>query len=139
MSSLEFRSKILDETRNYFLDEVKHNDLKSGKYKKTCKYLKYVEDLLMLVSTVTGRVSFSSFASLVCVPISITSSIVGVRTCAITPETKNYKSFIKIEKRNLDEIVLLGEAKSNTIEVLISKALIGSYICHEEFVSVKMC
>ena len=28
----------------------------SEKYKKTCKYLNYVEDLLTLVSTVTGCV-----------------------------------------------------------------------------------
>ena len=32
--------------------------------------------------------------------------------------------------------MLLGKDKSNTIEVLISKALIDSYISHGEFVSV---
>ena len=35
-----------------------------------------------------------------------------------------------------DEIVLLGNDKLNTIEVLISKALIDSNISHDEFVSV---
>ena len=38
-SSLQFRFKKIDETRNYLLDEKEHNDLMSGKYKKTCKYL----------------------------------------------------------------------------------------------------
>ena len=33
-------------------------------------------------------------------------------------------------------MVLLGKTKLNTIEVLISKALIESYISHDEFVSV---
>ena len=33
-------------------------------------------------------------------------------------------------------IVLLGKTKSNTIEVLISKSLIDSYISHDGFVSV---
>ena len=32
--------------------------------------------------------------------------------------------------------MLLGKGKLNTIEVLISKALIDSYISHDEFVSV---
>ena len=32
-------------------------------------------------------------------------------------------------------MVLLGKAEIDTIEVLISKALIDSYISHEEFVS----
>ena len=59
--------KKIDETRNYPLSEIKHNDLMSEKYKKTCKYLNYVEQLLILVSTVTDCVSISAFASLACV------------------------------------------------------------------------
>ena len=35
--------------------------------------LNYVKNLLILVSTVTGYVSISTFASLVCVPAGITS------------------------------------------------------------------
>ena len=35
-----------------------------------------------------------------------------------------------------DKKVLLGISKLNTIEVLISKSLIDSYISHDEFVSV---
>ena len=67
----------LDEPRNYLLDEIKHNDLMSEKYIKTCKYLNYVENLLILSSTVTGCVSVSAFASLVDINVGITSSAVG--------------------------------------------------------------
>ena len=35
-----------------------------------------------------------------------------------------------------DRIVLLAKTKLNTIKVLISKALINSFINHDEFVSV---
>ena len=72
----------------------------SEKYKNTCKYLNYVEHLLILASTVTSCVSISVFASLVFVPI-------------------------------LNTIL-------NTIEVLISKALIDSYFSHGKFVSVNI-
>ena len=37
MSSLEFKLKKIDETRNYFIEETKHNYLMSEKYSKTCK------------------------------------------------------------------------------------------------------
>ena len=37
-ASLDFRLRKIDETRNYLLDEIKHNDLMSEKYKKTFKY-----------------------------------------------------------------------------------------------------
>ena len=51
MSSLEFRLKKLDDTKNYLLEEIIHNELMS---KKTCKYLNYVEHSLTVASKVTG-------------------------------------------------------------------------------------
>ena len=50
------------------------------KYKTPCKYLNYVDNLLILVSTVTGCISISIFASLVCVTVGITSSAVGLKS-----------------------------------------------------------
>ena len=51
----------------------------SEKYRKTYKYLNYIEYLRILVSIVTGWVSISSFASLVCVPVDITSPSVETK------------------------------------------------------------
>ena len=56
----------------------------SKTYKETCKYLNHVENLLILVWTVTNCVSISAFSSSVCVPVGITSSAVGKNVCAIT-------------------------------------------------------
>ena len=90
-ASLEIRLRKFDETRNYLLDEINHNDLMSKKYEKTCKYLKHVEHLLILASTITGCVSISAFASLFCVPVGNASSEVGIKNCAITSGFKKYK------------------------------------------------
>ena len=49
---------------------------------------------------------------------------------------KNYKSRIKKKKKKHDKIVLLAKTKLNTIEVLISKALIELNISRDEFASV---
>ena len=135
-ASLESRLRKIDETRNYFLDVRKHNDLMSEIYKKTCRYLNYVENFLILSSTITGCVSISEFASLVCVPVGITSSAILIKICANTAGIKKYKSIINKKRKKHDKIVLLGNDKLNTIEVLISKALIHSYISHDEFVSI---
>ena len=51
-------------------------------------------------------------------------------------ESKKYKSIIKKKKKKHDKIVLLRKTKLDIIEVLISKALIDSYISYDEFVSV---
>ena len=61
----------------------------SEKYKKTYKYLDYVEHFLILVSTVSSCVSFSVFASLVAIPVGVISSAVGIKVCAITAGIKN--------------------------------------------------
>ena len=81
------------------------------KYKKTYKYLNYVEHLLILASTITGCISIFAFASLICVPVAITSSAVGIKICPITVGIKKYKSVIKKKKKKHDRIVLRGKAK----------------------------
>ena len=92
--------------------------------------------MLILASTVTGRVSISAFTSLVAVPVGITSSPVKLKIYAITTGIKKYKSIIKKKKKKHNEIVLLGKSKLNTIEDLIFKALNNSYISHDKFVSL---
>ena len=89
----------------------------SEQYKKTSYYLNYVENLLIVASTVTGCISISAFASLVCVPVSITSSVSGIYICAITAGIKKYKSIIKKKKKH-GKTVLLGKDKLKTIEFL---------------------
>ena len=128
MSGLEARLKKIVETRNYLLKEINHDDLMSENYRKTCKYLNYVKHLLILVSTVTGCVSISAFVSLVCVPMGIASSAVGIKICAVTAGIKNYKSIIKKNKKKHDKIVLLGKTKLDAID---------SNISHGNFVLVK--
>ena len=135
--SLGFRLRKIDETKKYLLDEIKHN-LTIGKNKKTCEYLNYVEHLLILASTVTGCVSISAFASLVCVPAGIRSSAVGINICAIIAGIKKCNSIIKKKMKKHNKTVLLGKDKLNTIEVLISTSLIHSYISPDKFASVNI-
>ena len=81
--SQEFRFKNTDETRNYFLEEVKQNELMSRNQKKVCTNLNYIEHF-NLGSTITGCVSISSFVFLVGTLIGITSSTIGLQIYAVT-------------------------------------------------------
>ena len=108
----------------------------SKKHKNVCRVLNYIDHLLIVISTITGYVSISAFASLVGSPIEITSSAVGLKICAITAGIKKYESIIKKKEKKHEKIVLLAKSKLNSIEVLISKALIDSNISHDEFVLV---
>ena len=106
----------------------------SKKHKKVRSTLSCIEHFLILACTVTGCISISIFASLFGIPIGITSSVIGLKTWAITAGIKKYKPIIKKEKKKHDKIVLLEKTKLNSIEVLISKALIHSNISHDDFV-----
>ena len=84
----EFILKKMDEIRNYLTEEKNQNELMSKKHKKVCRVLNYIQDSLILIFTVTGCVSISTFASLVGISIGIASFTVQLKTCAITTALK---------------------------------------------------
>ena len=63
--SQEFRLKNIDETKNYFVEEIEQNELMCKKHKKVCTTLNYIEHFLILVSAVTGCISIFVFDSLI--------------------------------------------------------------------------
>ena len=71
------------------------------KHKKVCTTLNYIEHFLILASTINGCISVSVSASLLGIPIGITSSAILLKICAIAAGIKKYKSIIKKKKRNL--------------------------------------
>ena len=104
------------------------------KHTKVCTTLYYIELFLILVSTITGGISISAFASLLDIPVGIMSSAIGLKSCAITAGIKKYKTTIK--KKERDKIVLLAKLKFNSIKLLIYEDLINSNISHDEFVLI---
>ena len=135
--SQEFRLKNIDRTRNYLIEEINRNELMNKKHKKVCTNLDYIEHFLILGSTITGFISISAFVSLVGIPIGITSSAIELKICAINAAIKKYKSIIKKKKKKHDKIVLLTKSKLNSIEFLISTALIDLVVSHDEFFLTK--
>ena len=127
--SQEFRLKNVDETRNYFLEEIKQNELMSKKHKKVCKTPNYTDHVLILASTIARCISVSAFASLIGILMGITSSAIKLKFFAIRKRLIKKKK----KKKKLDKIVFLAKSKLNKAKVLISKALNDSVISHDEF------
>ena len=61
----------------------------SGKYKKRCRFLNYVEHLLILVIAITGCVLISTFSLLACVSVGITGSALGIKIVHLLQELKS--------------------------------------------------
>ena len=87
----------------------------SNKHNSTV--LNYIDHLLIVISTVTGCVSTSTFVSLVGIPIRTTSTSIELKICAKTAGIKRYKSIIYEKKKKHDEKVLLAKSTLNSIIV----------------------
>ena len=83
----------------------------SKKHKKHFVTLDYIEHFLILVSTIAQCIYFSAFASLVGIPIGITSSTIGLKACAFTATagTTMHKVIIQTKKKKHDKIALLAK------------------------------
>ena len=71
----------------------------------------YIEHFLIVASAVTGCISIPAFASLLGIPIKITSSSIELNIFATTAETKKHKLVIKKKKKKHDKILLLPKTK----------------------------
>ena len=66
----------------------------SRKHKKVCTTLNYIEHFLILASAITRCILIPAFASLLGIPIAVTSSAIELKICALTAGIKTYKSII---------------------------------------------
>ena len=69
------------------------------KRKNDCTTLNYIEQVLFLFSAITGCISISAVASLLCIPVEITSCAIGSKNCAIAAGIKNYNSITKNKEK----------------------------------------
>ena len=130
--SQESRLENIDETKTYFLKEIESKIKWCVKNKK--RFLNYIENFLILASSITGCVSISVFNFLLGILIGIKSSVIGLKFCARTAGIKKWKWIIKKNKKKHDKIIFLAKSKLNSTEALISKILLDSKISHDKFV-----
>ena len=86
----ELKLKKIDEIRNYLIEETNRDELISTNHKKICIVLNYSSYFFVVTYTIAGCVSIFAFASLVDIPIGITSSANGLEICAIISGIKKY-------------------------------------------------
>ena len=97
----------------------------------------YIDKILIALSATSGGVSIISFTSVFGVPIGIASSIFSLIFSLTTGIVKTLLSITrKKKKKKHDKILMLAKSRLNSIETLISQALIDMEISHEEFVTI---
>ena len=107
--------------------------------KKLSKYIAtfdYIDKILIILSTTSGGISIVSFTSVIGIPPGITSASFTLIFSLTTGITKKLlKKTRKINKKQ-SKIIILAKSKLNSMETLVSKALIDLDNSHEGFKAV---
>ena len=96
----------------------------------------YIEKVLIVLSVTIGWVSIVSFTSIVGAPVGIASASFTLIFPLTTGMLKKLLSITRTKKKKHAKILMLAQSKLNSIETLISQALIDIKISHEEFSTI---
>ena len=132
----KIRLDKITEIENYFNQEI--NQRKSC-IKKLIKYVAafdYIDKILIVLSATIGGVSICSFTSVVVAPVGIASASFNLSFSLTTGIVKKLLSITRNKKRKHNKILMLAKSKLNSIETLITQALIDIELSHEEFIAI---
>ena len=107
--------------------------------KKLNKYVTafdWIDKVLIVLSATSGGVSIISFTSIIGAPVGIASASFTLIFSLTTGIVKKLLNITRKKKKNHDKILRLAKSKLNSIETLISQALIDMEISHEEFITI---
>ena len=121
---------------NYFYQEINQRKSCSKKLSKYVAAFDYIDKVLIVLSATSGGVSIISFTSIVGVPVGIASASLTLFFSLTTGIVKKLLNITRNKKKKHDKILMLAKSKLNSIETLISQALIDMEISHEEFVTI---
>ena len=131
-----FRLYEISKIENYFIEEINQRKSCSKKLNKYVNAFDHIDKVLIAVSTTSGGVSIISFTSIIGAPVGI---VIASFTLIFSLTTRIVKKLLNItrkKKKKHDKILMLCKSKLNSIDTLISQALIDIDINHEEFISI---
>ena len=132
----KIRLNKVTESENYFYEEINKRRSCSKKLNKYVAAFDYIDKVLIFLSAKSGGVSIISFTSVVSAPVGITSASFTLIFSLTTGIVKKLLSITRNKKKKHNKILMLANSKLNSIETLISQALIDMEISHEEFVAI---
>ena len=132
----KFRLDEISKIENYFIKEINQRKSCSKKLNKYVAVFDYIDQALIVLSATSGGVSIISFTSIIGAPVGIASASFTLIFSLTTGIVKKLLNITRKKKKKHDKILMLAKSKLNSIETLISQALIDMDISHEEFVAI---
>ena len=121
---------------NCFHQEINQRKSYSKKLSKYVTAFDYIDKILIALSATSGGVCIISSASVVGAPAGIAGAGFTLIFSLTTGIIKKLLSITRNKKKKHYKILMLAKSKLNSIETLISQALIDMEISHEEFITI---
>ena len=107
--------------------------------KKLSKYVAafdYIDNILIVLSATNDGACIISSISVVGAPIGIAGATFTLIFSLTTGIIKKLLSITRNKKNKDDQIFMLAKSKLNSIETLVSQALINLEISHKDFITI---
>ena len=134
LNNQQFRLDKISE--DYFITKIKERELMSKKLSKYISFFDYFDKSLIILSVISGSISIASFATVIGIPIGITSVSLSLTFSLCTGLIKKLLKATRNKKNKHNKIIMLARSKLNSIESKISEALINNQISQEDFMTI---
>ena len=108
----------------------------SKKISKYISFFDYFDKSLIVLSVPSDGVSIATFATVIGIPVGITSASLSPAFLLCTGLIKKLLKATRNKKKKDNKIVMLARSKLNSIESKIFEALINNQISHEHFMTI---
>ena len=108
----------------------------SKKLSKYISFFYYFDKSLIVLSVTTGGVFIALFATVIGIPVGITSASLSLAFSLCTGLGIKLLNAIRNKKKKHNKIVMLARSKLNSKESKISGALINNQISHEDLITI---
>ena len=132
----KIRLNKIAEIENYFIQMINQRKSCSKKFSKYVTAFDYIDKILLVLSATSGGVCIISFPSVVGAPVGIAGASFTLIFFLTTGIIKKLLSITRNKNKKHHKILTLAKIKLNSIETLVSQALIDMEISHGEFVAI---
>ena len=134
----KFRLDEISKIESYLIEEINQRKSCSKQLSEYVAVFDYIHQALIVLSATSGGVLIILFTTIAAAPVGIASASLTLFFSLATGIVKKITEYNMRKKKKHDKILMLAKSKLNSIETLVSQALIDMEISHEKDKSGKM-
>ena len=104
LNNQQFRLNKISEIEDYFIAEIREREL-SKKLSKYISFFDYIDKSLIVLSVTSGRVSIASFATVIGIPVGITSASLSLTFSLCTGLVKKLLKATRNKKKDIIKLL----------------------------------